>query len=84
MQVKGKGKNTESNFLVSGDDHQPVLLPALPAESACLQQAGEYRSCHLVANLQLAAAVHAVEQVANGGGEERAEEHGTETQVRRL
>ena len=29
--------------------------------------------------LQLAAAVHAVEQVANGGGEERAEEHGTET-----
>ena len=50
MQVKGKGKNTESNFLVSGDDHQPVLLPALPAESACLQQAGEYRACHLVAN----------------------------------
>ena len=88
MQVKGKGKNTESNFLVSGDDHQPVLLPALPAESACLQQAGELaktiRAFHLVATLHLAAAVHAVEQVANGGDQARAEECRTEAEVSRL
>ena len=93
MQVKGKGKNTESNFLVSGDDHQPVLLPALPAESACLQQAGELAknnlshlvaTLHRVATLHLAAAVHAVEQVAHGGDQARAEERRTEAEVSRL
>ena len=80
-------------FLVPGDNDQPVLLPALPAESSCLQQTGKYETntqtenqinkqtisaCH---PFSLAAAVHAVEQVANGGDKARAEECGTKAEV---
>ena len=42
------------------------------------------RAFHLVATLHLAAAVHAVEQVANGGDQARAEERRTEAEVSRL